>query len=248
MHGLPADDQPGSTERYRTLLEITNALISNLTQDALFHAIAAALRRVVPFDRTAVFLHEPARDVLRLLVLESSIPSGYFHVGLEMPAGDSHVGRVFREGHVLLRRDLAVERQYPMEDRALADGIRSYVIVPLTARGRRVGTLAVASTAPGRYTEADAGFVEEVAGQVALAVVNMQAYEEIATLKTRLQRESVYLQEEIRREQHFVDVVGSSPGLLAVLRRVEQVAPTDATVLISGETGTGKELIARAVH
>src|SRR5260370_20111193 len=88
----------GATERYRTLLEINSAsLIANLTRDALVRAIAAAVRRVVPFDRTAVFFHDPGRDVLRLFTLESSLPTSYFVLGLEMPAHDSHVGRVFRD-------------------------------------------------------------------------------------------------------------------------------------------------------
>jgi formate hydrogenlyase transcriptional activator len=237
-----------AAERYRTLLEINNAIISDLTREPLFRAIAEALGRVVPVERTAIFLHDPERDVLRLFVLHSALPSTYFVVGLEMSPEDSHVGRVFRERRPLLRRDLEREREYPMEDRAFADGVRSYVIVPLVARGTAVGTLAVASTRTGQYSEADAAFLQEVANQVALAVENMQAYERIARLQARLERENVYLQDEIRREHNFDEIVGSSPALLEVLRKVEQAAPTDAGVLILGETGTGKELIARAIH
>jgi formate hydrogenlyase transcriptional activator len=248
--GTPAtpDGTAAAADRYRTLLEINNAVISSLTQEALFHAIARALRRVIAFDRTAIFLHDPARDVLRLFVLESSLPTAYFHVGLEMPVTDSHVGRVLRTGRALLRRDLATEREYPMEDRAFEDGVRSYVVVPLVARGVALGTLAVASVKPGQYAEADAAFLGEAAAQIALALENMKAYEEIAALKARLERENVYLQEEIHREHNFVEMVGSSPALLAVLRQVDRVAPTDSTVLLTGETGTGKELIARAIH
>jgi len=244
--GAPAS--PGQAGRYRTLLEINNALVANLTQEALFHAIAEALRRVIPFDRTAIFLHDPQRDVLRLFVLESSLVSTYFVVGLEMPAGDSHVGRVFRQQELLLRRDLGAERQYAAEEQAYADGVRSYIIVPLVVHGRSIGVLAVASVNPNQYSEPDADFFREVANQVALAVENMKAYEEIAVLKARLERESVYLQEEIHREHNFTELVGNSPPLLALLRQVEQVAPTDSTVLVSGETGTGKELVARAIH
>jgi formate hydrogenlyase transcriptional activator len=250
----PPEDHAGAlasadqAERYRTLLEINNALIANLTRDALFDAIAHALRRVVPFDRTAIFLHDPPRDVLKLFVLQSSLPSTYFRVGLEMPADDSHVGRVFREQKLLLRGDLGTERQYPADERAYADGVRSYVIVPLVVRGRSIGTLAVASVNPNQYSDSDAAFFQEVANQVALVIENMKAYEEIAALKARLERESVYLQEEIQRDHNFVELVGNSPPLLALLRQVEQVAPTDSTVLIIGETGTGKELVARAVH
>jgi formate hydrogenlyase transcriptional activator len=240
--------ETGQAERYRTLLEINNALVQNLTRADLFRAIARALRRVVPFERTAIFLHHPDREALVLYILESSLPSSYFTVGLEMKPGESHVGQVFQRQEPLLRRDLATERRYPADDMAFGDGVRSYVIVPLVVRGVSIGTLAVASTTPGQYSDADVVFLQEAAAQVALAVANMTAYEEIAALKARLENENVYLQEEIRREHNFVEMVGNGPALLELLRRVEQVAPTDSTVLISGETGTGKELIARALH
>src|SRR5436309_12520108 len=238
----------GAPARYRTLLEITNAVISNLTRDALFHAVAQALRRVVPFERTAIFLHSPERDVLRLFVLQSSLPTTYFTVGLEMPPGESHVGWVLRSQRYLLRRDLTVERQYPMEDRAFEDGVRSYVIVPLVARSTAIGVLAVASVKQNQYSDTDAAFLQDVANQIAIAVENMKAYEEIAALKARLEREHVYLREEIQREHNFVEMVGSSTALLAVLRDLDKVAPTDSTVRVSGETGTGTDLLARAIH
>ena len=100
----------------------------------------------------------------------------------------------------------------------------------------------------GAYTHDDLLFFQEVANQIAMSVANMQAYEEIAALKTRLQEENVYLQEEISREHNFQEIVGNSRALVEVLRNVETVAPTDSTVLIMGETGCGKELIARAIH
>jgi GAF domain-containing protein len=128
------------------------------------------------------------------------------------------------------------------------DGMRSYAILPLVARDRAIGVLTVASTTPNQYTDADVEFLREAANQIALAVENMSAYEEIAALKARLEYENVYLQEEIQTEHNFVEMVGSSPALLAVLRKVEQVAATGSTVLISGETGTGKEPIARAIR
>jgi formate hydrogenlyase transcriptional activator len=244
----PSRPPVSDAERYRTLLEINNALISNLTREPLFGAIAAALRPIVPFDRTAIFLHDPERDTLRLFVLESSLPSSYFVVGLEIPATESHVGLVFQQRRPFVRRDLEREQHYTGERQALADGVRSFAIVPLVVRGRCLGTLAVASTRVDQYSEADVTFLQEVAGQVALAIENMTAYEQIATLTARLERENAYLQEEIHREHDFAQMVGGSQALLAVLRRVEKVAPTDATVLITGETGTGKELIARAIH
>jgi formate hydrogenlyase transcriptional activator len=106
----------------------------------------------------------------------------------------------------------------------------------------------VLSKTKAQYSEKDAEFLQEVANQVALALENMRAYDEVAALKTRLEKENIYLQEEIRSEHNFEEIVGNSPALVSVLRSVDQVAATDSTVLILGETGTGKELIARAIH
>ena len=235
-------------ERYRTLLEVNNLVVSSLPREALFQAIAPALRRVVRCERTALFLHDPQRDALRLTVLESALPTQHFVLGWEQASSDSPAGWVFRQRQPLVTRDLAHGRQHAADDLSYADGIRSYVILPLVARGRAIGVLTVASTQPDQYTDADAEFLQEVANQVALAVENMQAYEEIAQLQARLERENVYLRDEIRRDHNFDEIVGSSPALLEVLRKVEQAAPTDASMLILGETGTGKELIARAIH
>src|SRR5262245_15774616 len=187
-HGVRIRGMTGDTERYRTLLEINNALISNLGRDALFAAIAGALRRVVPFDRTAIFLHESTTDALRLFVLESSLPSAYFAVGFAMRPGESHVGQVFQSQRPVLRRDLGAGRQYPAEDMAYGDGVRSYVLVPLVVRGRAIGVLAVASTEPDRYGDGDVSFLQEVATQVALALENAQAYEELGDLGARATR------------------------------------------------------------
>jgi formate hydrogenlyase transcriptional activator len=253
---------PAEAARYRTLLEINNAVISSLTREDLFRAIAGALRRAVPFERTAIFLPDRGNDVLRLFILQSSLPTSYFTVGMEMLPGESHVGWAFQNQRYLLCRDLGRERRYPMEERAYQDGVRSYVLVPLVAQGRSVGVLAVASTRPDQYSESDAAFLQEAANQIVLAVENMKAYEAITTLnerlraalvevevlRNRLQEENVYLQDEIHVEHNYAELVGSSPALLDVLRQIDQVAPTDATVLVYGETGTGKELVARAIH
>src|SRR5271157_1576566 len=114
-------------ERYRVLLEINNAIVSNLTRETLFRAITQALHRVVPSDRTAIFLLDPRGDVLQLFVLESSLPSEHFVVGWEEAAQKSSVGWVLQHQQPFLRRDLETERQFPTEDLSLADGVRSYV-------------------------------------------------------------------------------------------------------------------------
>jgi Nif-specific regulatory protein len=235
-------------ERERALLDINNAIISNLTQESLLRAIFRALRRVVPFDRCAIFLHDPKKNVLRLIALEASAPSAHFAVGYEVAVDEGNAGWVFRHQKFSLRRDLEKERSYATEDILFSEGIRSLCAVPLIVRTQSIGTLGVVAEIPDQYSKADAEFLQEVANQVALAIENMKSYEEIAGLKARLEAENVYLQEEIRTEHNFSEVVGNSPSLVAVLRKVEQIAPTDSTVLVLGETGTGKELIARAIH
>ena len=148
----------------------------------------------------------------------------------------------------VLRNNLEIERQYTVEHGLFAAGMLSHCVVPLMVRGTTIGVMGFGSRALSAYTHDDLLFFQEVANQIAMSVANMQAYEEIAALKTRLQEENVYLQEEISREHNFQEIVGNSRALVEVLRNVETVAPTDSTVLIMGETGCGKELIARAIH
>jgi formate hydrogenlyase transcriptional activator len=120
--------------------------------------------------------------------------------------------------------------------------------LPLTCQGKCIGTLSVVSLEKASYSDEDAVFLQEVANQIALAIQNMQSYQDIDNLKARLERENVYLREELRTQHNFEEIVGNSPALLKALHAVDQVAPTDTTVLIYGETGTGKELVARAIH
>ena len=237
-----------SEEQWRTLLEINNAIITYLTPGALLHAVTENLRRVVPFDRAGLSLYVAESETFRLLAMESELQSNSYRVGHESKRDEGLNTWVFDHQQPVLRQDLEKEQQYPNDRRDLADGIYSHSVVPLIIRGKSIGTLYVGSRTRNQYSERDLEFLQEVANQVALAVENMQSFQEIAALKARLEKENVYLQEEIRTEHNFDEIVGNSPALLVVLRKVEQVAPTDSTVLIYGETGTGKELIARAIH
>src|SRR5215510_12762158 len=234
--------------RLRTLLEINNAIIINLTQEGLLHAVSESLNRVVPFDRASLALYVPEKQTFRLLAMESKFEWDHLRVGVEYKRGEGILTWVFDNQQPVLRRDLEKEQEYPNDRRHLADSIYSYCVVPLIIRGKSIGTLNLGSRTKNQYSEADLEFLQEVANQVAPAVENMQSYQEIAALKAKLEKENIYLREEIRTEHNFEEIVGNSPALLAVLRKVEQVAPTDSTVLICGETGTGKELIARAIH
>jgi formate hydrogenlyase transcriptional activator len=238
-----------SEQRKCTLLEINNAIINNLTQEALFTSAYEAIRRVVPFDRAAFLLYQPESKTLKLLSMNGTDESEFVRLGKEYDLRETRISAwVLEHQDAVTKGDLRREQQSPGEKRLVAEGIQSYCAVPLVAMGTSIGTFTVWSETKNRYTQSDAELLQEVANQVALAVANMKSYEEIAALKRRLEKENVYLQEEIRTVHNFEEIVGDSPLILELLRRVDQVAPTDSSVLIYGETGTGKELIARAIH
>jgi formate hydrogenlyase transcriptional activator len=237
-----------SEEKNRILLQINNAIITNLTQQALLHSISEALHPVFPFDRCAITLYQPERDSFRFLAVEGELHSDYFQTGLEFSRDETCGSWVFEHLRPLVRRDLEKEHEYANERRLAAEGIRSMCVVPLALQGECIGLLSLVSQQKNRYSDEDAVFFQEVANQVALAIQNMQSYQEIDSLKARLEKENVYLREELHTEHNFEEIVGNSPALLKVLHTVDQVAPTDSTVLIYGETGTGKELVARAIH
>ena len=237
-----------SEEQNRSLLQINNAIITNLTQQALLLSISEALHPVISFDRCAITLYQPERDSFRFLAVEGELLSDYFRTGQEFSRNETCGSWVFDHQRPLVRHDLKNEQQFPNERRLAAEGIQSMCVVPLALQGKCIGLLSLVSQQRDRYSDEDAGFLQEVANQVALAVQNMQSYHEIDSLKARLEKENVYLREELCAEHNFEEIVGNSPALLKALHAVEQVAPTDSTVLIYGETGTGKELVARAIH
>src|SRR5208283_5870588 len=123
------------------------------------------------------------------------------------------------------------------------EGLRSGCIVPLITANRTLGTLSLSSRRPGAFTQEDVDLLMRVANQIAIAVENALAYREIAELKNKLAEEKLYLEEEIRTEHNFQEAIGESAALKRALSQAETVAPTDSTVLILGETGTGKEMI-----
>ena len=237
-----------TADHLRILLEMNNTVVATTSPEALLHSIAESLRRGVQFDWAALALHVPERGLFRLLAAEGHRKLEYFQPGRELDCRESSAGWVFENQRPILRADLQQEHEYANERWLAAEGLCSQCIVPLIIRGTCIGVLAVASEKKNLYGEADAGFLQEVANQIALAVENIKAYQEVKTLQERLEKENTYLQEEIRTEHGFDEIIGHSPCLLKLLRQVEQVAPTTSNVLIYGETGTGKELIARAIH
>jgi formate hydrogenlyase transcriptional activator len=238
-----------SEERQRVLLDVNNAIVTCLDRDSLFAATAAALGRAIQFDRAALILHDPIKDVFTVLGVAGPVPSPpVIPVGTEWPRLRSRGGWVLDQREPLLTVDLRDSPPFVEHAALLKEGIRSAVSVPMTVKGRIIGTLNVGSRVPGRYGADEASLLAAIAEQVALAIENLLAYEEIAALKARLEEENVYLREEVRTEAAFGDVVGESPVILGALANVRKVAKTDSTVLVTGETGTGKELIVRAIH
>jgi formate hydrogenlyase transcriptional activator len=232
----------------RSLLRINNAIITNLTQEALLCSISEALHRVISFDRCAITLYQPERDTFLFLAVEGELLSDYFQAGMEYLRSETSVGWVYDHKQPRVCGNLQDSSQFANERRLAAEGIQSICVLPMVLQGKCIGTLSFVSRERDGYSDQDALFLQEVANQVVLAIQNMQSYNEISSLKGRLEKENVYLREELRAEHNFEEIVGNSPALLKVLRDVEQVAPTDSTVLIYGETGTGKELVARAIH
>jgi formate hydrogenlyase transcriptional activator len=235
-------------QRYGTLLAISEAIVSHRDLATLFHDLAGRLHLVVRFDYLSCTLHDATTNTMRPHVLETTEPlptrpRRYYSVE-EDPGGI-----VLQTQQPLIVSDVTEENRWPeFPERAKPYGVNSLLYLPLTTARRRLGVLSFACKQAGAYDAADVDFLGQVANQVAVAVENALAFDEIEALKERLQQEKVYLEEEVRTEHHLGEIVGESAVLRRVLKQVEAVAPTDSTVLILGETGTGKELIARALH
>jgi formate hydrogenlyase transcriptional activator len=231
------------------LIEIHRAVAGHLDRKALFTAVAEALHRVVPVDRVILLL--PGTDPSALTVYAAHGKRGIrFFEGETIPRAGSIAGWVVEHGgRAVVKRTEDIPEAFPVSyEKLRQEGMSSIAVVPLVAEGRCVGALSLMAESAGAWDSVPPTLLEEIAAAVAVAVDHCLAYEEVQSLRDRLARENVYLQEEIRREHAFDEIVGSSPALLATIRKVEQVAPADSSVLILGETGTGKELIARAIH
>lgn len=236
-------------DRLRILLEITNALVSELDVRELFPTITACLRRVMPSDYSSLALLEPGGDRLRNYALVFEGNPDIIPQGASAPLDDSPAGRAVEARRpVLFSGAQLAEFRSPLAQRLAAAGLRSVCSIPLITRNRVIGTLNIGSMNEEAFSPADIDFLTQVAAQAAIAIENATAFQQIAELKDQLAEEKLYLQDEIRTEQNFGEIVGDDPAFRKVLDQVATVAPTDASVLILGETGTGKELIARAIH
>jgi formate hydrogenlyase transcriptional activator len=248
MSDLPRNAHAlSSGQEYRTLLAVAEAILSHRDLHALFHDLTARLQQVVCFDYLILVLHDAANNTIRRHILETSDPSP-IHASLALPVEEAPAGWVWQTQQPLIISNVAEETRWPRFQKDVKERINSLCDLPLTTARRRLGALAFGSKQIGAYDAADVDFLQLVANQVAVAVENALAFDEIQALKDQLHQQKVYLEEEVRTEHNFGEIVGESAALRRVLKQVEAVAPTDSTVLILGETGTGKELVARALH
>ncbi|MGE5204280.1 MAG: sigma 54-interacting transcriptional regulator, partial [Chlamydiota bacterium] len=236
-------------DQLKLILDLTNQVVSNLEFHDLLRAASASVRRVMRCEAAAVMLADAEAKHLRVHALDYPEGRGIFTEGSLIPIEGTMPGDAFRSGNpIVVNRLDPAEMPPEMYSKATAEGLNSFCDVPLISKSRLLGVLAVARREENAFDEDEVAFLTQVANQVAIGVENALSYREIADLKNRLAQEKLYLEDEIRGEMDFEGIVGQSSALRHVLNLVETVAPSDSTVLLLGETGTGKELIARAIH
>jgi formate hydrogenlyase transcriptional activator len=236
-------------DRLQVLLDVNNVLVSTRELPELFRGIVTSLEKVIHHDYTSLALRDSASGLLKIHALDFSTRPGLFDQEITVPLDTTPSGVCFTTGQPLLARGAEIDRFANEIIRTLrAEGVQTICCIPLITQGRTLGTLNLASRREDAFPHQDVELLQQVAAQIALAVENALAFKQIDVLKDKLAEEKLYLEEEIRSEFNFEEIVGDSPALKRALAQVEVVAPAGTAVLITGETGTGKELIARAIH
>src|SRR6201982_251241 len=229
-------------DQLQLLLNLTNRITSNLELRDLLRAIAANIREVIHAEGVTVSLQDAASEKFRVFAVD--FPHGKGVLKEELLVSPSTAVKKALETLSPVVSDTCDEAS----DIVVAEGLKAYCSIPLVNRGRAIGILSVLRATETPFSQEDINFLSRASGQIAIAIENAFAYHEISQLTEKLAQEKLYLEEEIRSEMSFENIIGNSPALKHVLELVETVATSDSTVLLLGETGTGKELIARAIH
>jgi formate hydrogenlyase transcriptional activator len=236
-------------DRLQVLLDVNNILVSTRELNELFRDIVTSLEKVIHHDYTSLALRDSASGLLKIHALDFSSRPGLFNQEITVPLETTPSGICFTTAQPLLARGAEIDRFSNEIIRTLrAEGVQTICCVPLITQGRTFGTLNLASRREDAFPHQDVELLQQVATQIAIAVENALAFKQIDKLKDKLAEEKLYLEEEIRSEFNFEEIIGDSPALKRALAQVELVAPAGTAVLITGDTGTGKELIARAIH
>jgi formate hydrogenlyase transcriptional activator len=232
-------------DRLQLLLNLTTRITSNLDLREVLRAVAANIREVIHADAVVVSLPEPASEKFRIFATDFPHGKGVIKEELVVTPSAAVKGAIDTLKPVVSDGN---ELSSVAHEVAAAEGLKRICSIPLVNRGRALGILSILRTTETPFTPEDVDLLTRASGQIAIAIENALAYHEISELKDKLAQEKLYLEEEIRSEMNFGNIIGNSPALKHVLELVETVAPNDSTVLLLGETGTGKELIARAIH
>ena len=237
-------------QEIEALFAVSEAIASHRDRDALFHELADRLAQVVRFEVLTLALYDPATKIMRRQVSEGTDQHPFPLVSeINFDPADDPACFVWETQRPYIAANMDQLKRWPKYlEFVLRYGAECFCYLPLTTARGRLGVLVLGSRRPGTYDDANVHFLQLVANQVAVAVENTLAFQEIETLKDKLIKEKAYLEAEVRSEADFGDIIGENPALRYVLKNVAIVSPTDSTVLVCGETGTGKELIARAVH
>jgi len=235
-------------DRLELLLNLTSKITSSLDLREILRAVAANIREVIHAEGVTVSLQDEASEKFRVFAID--FPHGKGVIKEELLVRPSTAVKKALEtlrpvvSHTCDGNELVSEAS----DIVIAEGLRAYCSIPLVNRGRALGILSILRTTEDPFSQEDINFLSRASGQIAIAIENACAYHEISQLKDKLAQEKLYLEEEFRSEMGFEQIIGNSAALKHVLELVETVATSDSTVLLLGETGTGKELIARAIH
>jgi formate hydrogenlyase transcriptional activator len=238
-------------DRQRLLLEVNNAVVAHLRLDDLFTAVSACLRKVIQHDGSSLVLYEPETRQYRVHVLDFAKNTSFIEEGRADSdcKGPSSIAITTRKPAVLTEQDLKnMALESKVCEHVLDEGIKSLCSVPLLSHERALGALNIGRLSEDAFSPEAVQLLSEVAQQIAIAVENALAHRQVQEFKDKLAKEKLYLEEEIQIEYNFEEIVGESHALKRVLKDVQTVATTDSTVLILGETGSGKELVARALH
>jgi formate hydrogenlyase transcriptional activator len=234
--------------KLKLILHLNNSVVSNLELREVLRSVSPSIRQTMRLDGVALILPDEANEHLQLYALDFPDGRGILRQGMLTALDGSLAGQVFRSGKPWVG-DIEEWNQSGFDNQVISeDGVETICMLPLIRCRNILGVLCLVRMQKNAFTDQDIEFLSQIAGQVAIAIDNAFAYRRITELSDKLTQEKLYLEDEIRSELNFEEIIGNSAVLRQVLRQVEAVAPTNSTVLIQGETGSGKELIARAVH
>jgi formate hydrogenlyase transcriptional activator len=235
-------------KKLQLILDLNNSVVSNLELREVLGSVSPGIRKIMRLDGVALILPDAANRQLQLYALDFPNGKGIAHQNISKRLDGSLADQVFRTGKPWVG-NIEDLNESGFDNWVISgEGVETLCMLPLIRCNSTLGVLCLVRLEKNAFTHPDIEFLTQIAGQVAIAIDNAFAYRRITELSDQLKQENLYLEDEIRSELNFEEIIGNSAALRQVLRQVEAVAPTNSTVLIQGETGSGKELVARAVH